>query len=278
VRKALNTLPIRGVVVIGEGERDKAPMLFIGEEVGQGGAEAVAVDIALDPLEGTTLTAKALPNAMVVIAMGRKGTILHAPDVYMDKIAVGDGYSSGIVDLDCSPQENIQAIAQAKGCSPLEIKVCVLDRPRHKELISKIRDAGAAVCLIADGDIAGVICCALSDKTGVDMYMGQGGAPEGVLAAVALKSMGGQMQGRLLFRNDDEKGRAEKIGIKDLNRKYCLSDMVTGDAIFAATGVTDGSLMRGVRVSENCVETETLLMCSKTGVVQRLLSRQKCRK
>jgi len=259
-------------VVIGEGERDEAPMLYIGEEVGSG--KGPAVDIALDPLEGTTLTAKAMPNALAVIAMGPRGAMLHAPDVYMDKLAIGPGYSDGIVTLDMSPTERVERLARAKGCATSGITVCILERPRHVELIDEVRKTGAAIKLITDGDVAGVIHCAESYKTGIDMYMGAGGAPEGVLAAAALKCMGGQLQGRLLFRNDDEKGRAQKAGITDLDKIYALDDMVTDDVIFAATGVTDGSIVKGARRDGEYLETETILMRSKTGSVRRLHYRQ----
>ena len=269
----LNMLDIQGVVVIGEGERDEAPMLFIGEEVGSG--QGPAVDIALDPLEGTTLTAKDMPNALTVIAMGPRGSMLHAPDVYMDKLAVGPGYPEGVVDLDMTPTERIEALAKAKGCAPADITCCVLERPRHEEMVREIRATGAAIRLITDGDVAGVIHCAESDVTGIDMYMGSGGAPEGVLAAAALRCMGGQFQGRLLFRNDDERGRARKAGITDLDRKYALRELVTDDVIFAATGVTDGSILRGARRDGEWMETETILMRSRTGSVRRITYRQR---
>ena len=272
MRTQLNMLDIKGVVVIGEGERDEAPMLYIGEEVGTG--EGPGMDIALDPLEGTTLTAKDMPNALAVIAMGPRGSMLHAPDVYMDKLAIGPGYETGVVSLDMSPTERINALARAKGSSPSGVMVCVLERPRHQELIEEIRATGARIRLITDGDVAGVIHCAEPHKTGIDMYMGSGGAPEGVLAAAALKCMGGQMTGRLLFRNDDEKGRARKAGITDLDRIYSRDEMVTQDVIFAATGVTDGSLVRGARRDGAWMETETILMRSKTGSVRRLFYRQ----
>src|SRR3984957_2037308 len=242
MRTALNGLAIDGTVVIGEGERDEAPMLFIGERVGTGG---VAVDIALDPLEGTTLTAKALPNALTVIAIAEHGSLLHAPDTYMDKIAIGPGYPDGVVDLDADPAENIATLARAKGVPPSEITACILDRPRHAAIIENVRRAGGAVRLITDGDIAGVI--ATSDPTtGVDIYLGQGGAPEGVLAAAALRCVGGQIQARLVFRNDEERGRAARLGITDFDRKLVLTDLAGGDVVFAATGVTDGSMLEGV--------------------------------
>lgn len=268
MRSQLNQLEISGVVVIGEGERDEAPMLYIGEEVGAGNGPEV--DIALDPLEGTTLAAKAMPNALTVIAMAPRGSLLHAPDVYMDKIAVGPGYPEGVVSLDASPEENVRALAKAKGVGPEGISVCVLERPRHEALIAALRTTGAAVRLITDGDVAGVIHTADPESSGVDMYVGSGGAPEGVLAAAALKCMGGQIQGRLLFRNDDERARARKAGITDLNRIYRLDDMVRADVIFAATGVTDGSFLRGARRTRTHLETETVLMRSKTGSVRRM--------
>ncbi len=271
MREQLNKLAIKGVVVIGEGERDEAPMLFIGEEVGTG--DGPGVDIALDPLEGTTLTAKAMPNALTVISMAQRGSLLHAPDVYMEKLAIGPGYAKDVVSLDMSPRERVEALARAKGCKPSEVTVCILERPRHLEMIEEVRATGAAVYLIPDGDVAGVIHCAEAELTGIDMYMGSGGAPEGVLAASALKCMGGQIWGRLLFRNDDERGRAAKAGITDLNRVYARDDMVTGDVIFAATGVTDGSLVKGVKRRQTYVETETILMRSKTGSLRRMIYR-----
>jgi fructose-1,6-bisphosphatase II / sedoheptulose-1,7-bisphosphatase len=271
MREQLNLLDIKGVVVIGEGERDEAPMLYIGEEVGTGAG--IAVDIALDPLEGTTLTAKDMPNALTVIAMGPRGSMLHAPDVYMDKLAVGPGYPDGIVDLDMSPAERVRAVAKYKGVDPSRINVCVLERPRHEKMIEELRAVGCAIRLIPDGDVAGVIHCAESEATGIDMYMGQGGAPEGVLAAAALKCMGGQIQGRLKFRNSDERTRAEKAGIEDLNRIYTRDDMVRADVIFAATGVTDGSILPGIKRVGKHIETETLLMRSATRSVRRLTYR-----
>ncbi|MCB1360104.1 MAG: class II fructose-bisphosphatase [Rhodobacteraceae bacterium] len=268
MRNQLNMLDIKGVVVIGEGERDEAPMLFIGEEVGTGNGPAV--DIALDPLEGTTLTAKDMPNALTVIAMAPRGTLLHAPDVYMDKLAIGPGYAPGTVTLDMEPAERVRALARAKGCDPTDITVCILERPRHEDLIREVRSTGAAIRLITDGDVAGVIHCAEPEITGIDMYMGSGGAPEGVLAASALKCMGGQIFGRLLFRNDDERGRAAKAGITDLNRIYARDEMVTADVIFSATGVTSGSILPGIKREPGWVTTETLLMRSKTGSVRRM--------
>jgi fructose-1,6-bisphosphatase II / sedoheptulose-1,7-bisphosphatase len=273
MRNQLNLLDIKGVVVIGEGERDEAPMLYIGEEVGTGNGPGV--DIALDPLEGTTLTAKDMPNALAVIAMGPRNSMLHAPDVYMDKLAIGPGFPDGVVDLDMTPTERIQALAKAKGVGTDGIMVCVLERPRHQDLIAEIRATGARIRLITDGDVAGVIHCAEPQKTGIDMYMGSGGAPEGVLAASALKCMGGQMLGRLLFRNDDERKRARSAGIADLDKVYTRDEMVTQDVIFAATGVTDGSVVSGARRDGEYLETETILMRSKTGSVRRLLYRQR---
>lgn len=271
MRTQLNMLEINGVVVIGEGERDEAPMLYIGEEVGTG--TGPAVDIALDPLEGTTLTAKDMPNALAVIAMGPRGSMLHAPDVYMDKLAIGPGYDAGVVSLDMSPAERVKALAAAKGVAPSDISVCILERPRHDDLIDDVRSTGASIRLITDGDVAGVIHCAEYEKTGIDMYMGSGGAPEGVLAAAALKCMGGQIFGRLLFRNDDERGRASKAGITDFDKIYSRDELVTRDVIFAATGVTDGSLVQGIKREPGFLTTETILMRSKTGSVRRMLYR-----
>jgi fructose-1,6-bisphosphatase II / sedoheptulose-1,7-bisphosphatase len=269
MRTAFNSLPISGTVVIGEGERDEAPMLYIGEKVGSGG---LAIDIALDPLEGTTLTAKALPNALAVMAMAEPGTLLNAPDTYMDKIAIGGGYPDGIIDLDADPKENILALARAKGVKPNEITACIMDRPRHEKLIAAVREVGAAVRLITDGDVAGVI--ATSDPaTGIDIYIGTGGAPEGVLAAAALRCIGGQIQTRLVFRNDSERERAAKWGIKDLKKKYTLMDMASGDVVFAATGVTDGSMLQGVHKSGNFITTESVVMRSATGTVRWIKAR-----
>ena len=271
MRSQLNMLDISGTIAIGEGERDEAPMLYIGESVGTG--QGPVVDIALDPLEGTALTAKDMPNALTVIAMGPDGSMLRAPDVYMDKIAIGPGYPIDIVNLEMSPGERVLKLAEAKNCRADEITVCVLERERHAEMIEKLRDAGAAIRLITDGDVAAVIHCAEAEATGIDMYMGIGGAPEGVLAAAALKCMGGQMQGRLLFRNDAETGRAERAGIEDLNRVYTRDDLVRGHVIFAATGVTDGSVLRGIRRGNDFLESETILMRSKTGSVRRMFYR-----
>jgi fructose-1,6-bisphosphatase II / sedoheptulose-1,7-bisphosphatase len=255
-------------VVIGEGERDEAPMLFIGEEVGTGNGPAV--DIALDPLEGTTLTAKDMPNALTVIAMAPRGTMLHAPDVYMEKLAIGPGFKQGIVNFSMSPSERVSALAAAKGCSTKDITVCVLDRPRHEALIAEIRSTDAAIRLITDGDVAGVMHCAEPETTGIDMYMGSGGAPEGVLAAAALKCMGGQFFGKLLFRNEDERARARKAGITNFDRVYTRDDLVRGDVIFAATGVTNGSLLAGIKREPGYLTAETILMRSKTGSIRRM--------
>ncbi len=265
MREAFNALPIDGTVVIGEGERDEAPMLFIGEKVGAGG---IKVDIALDPLEGTTLTARALPNALAVMAMAEAGTLLNAPDVYMDKIAIGPGFAEGIIDLDADPADNIIALAKAKGVSPSAIKALVLDRPRHEKIIASIRSTGASVQLITDGDVAGVIATTDPGATGVDIYIGQGGAPEGVLAAAALRCVGGQLQTRLVFRNDDERRRAERMGVRDFNRKYMLKDLASGDVVFAATGVTNGTMLEGVVVDGPYITTHSIVMRSATQTVR----------
>jgi fructose-1,6-bisphosphatase II / sedoheptulose-1,7-bisphosphatase len=268
MRDQLNLLDIQGVVVIGEGERDEAPMLYIGEEVGTGNGPQV--DIALDPLEGTTLTAKDMPNALTVIAMAPRGTLLHAPDVYMDKLAIGPGFKPGTVTLAMSPSERVSALAAAKGCSTEDITVCVLERPRHEAMLAELRSTGAAIRLITDGDVAGAMHCAEPEITGIDMYMGSGGAPEGVLAAAALKCMGGQFYGKLLFRNDDERARARKAGITNFDRVYTRDDLVRADVIFAATGVTSGSLLAGIKREPGWVTLETILMRSKTGSVRRM--------
>ncbi len=265
MRGALNSLQIEGKVVIGEGERDEAPMLYIGEEVGAGNGPRV--DIALDPLEGTTLTAKGGPNALAVIALASEGGFLFSPDVYMDKIAVGGGLPENVVDLDASPVDNVNALAEAKGCRPDDLVVCILDRSRHGDLIDAVRSSGARIKLISDGDVAGVIATS-TPSAGIDMYMGSGGAPEGVLAAAALRCIGGQMQGRLLFRNNDEKDRAERCGITDFDRKYSLLDLASGDVMFAATGVTDGSMLDGVRIDASGARTQSIVMRSKTGTVR----------
>jgi fructose-1,6-bisphosphatase II / sedoheptulose-1,7-bisphosphatase len=271
MRKALNEMEIDGVIVIGEGERDEAPMLYIGEKVGLG--RGPRIDIALDPLEGTTLTAKNMANALAVMAWAPAGSLLNAPDTYMDKIACGPGYPEGILDLDRSAGANARALAEAKKVSIADISVCVLDRPRHGEIIASLRQVGARVCLITDGDVAGVINTADPD-TGVDMYVGQGGAPEGVLACAALKCVGGQFQGRLVFRNADEKARARKHGIVDLDKKYALNELVRDEAIFVATGVTDGALLNGVRIRAGFVHTHTLVMNSSTRTVREVRMRR----
>ena len=272
MRTSLNALAIDGTVVIGEGERDEAPMLYIGEKVGLGVAGMPKIDIALDPLEGTTITAKGLPNGLAVIAMAEHGGFLNAPDVYMDKIAVGGGLPEGIVDLDKTPAQNLKDLAKAKKIDVADLVVCILDRPRHAELIAKVREAGARIMLIGDGDVSGVIATSTGDS-GIDLYMGSGGAPEGVLAAAALRAIGGQIQGRLLFRNDDEKSRARKWGITDLNRKYSMLDMAKGDVMFAATGVTSGSMLKGVRRFHHGAETHSIVMRSKTGTVRWVSAR-----
>ncbi len=267
MREALNQLDFDGTVVIGEGERDEAPMLFIGEKVGRAQGSGPKIDIALDPLEGTTITAKAGPNALAVLAIAEEGGLLNAPDVYMEKLAVGPGYPDGVIDLARSPADNIHSIARAKGVEPSEIIACVLDRPRHERLIAELRGLGCGIQLIPDGDVAGVIAVT-NPETSIDDYMGSGGAPEGVLAAAALRCVGGQFQGRLLFRNDDERARAAKWGVEDLDRIYSLEDLAKGDAIFAATGVTDGSLLGGVKRRRNCITTESVVMRASTGTVR----------
>ena len=272
MRNALNELNIDGEIVIGEGERDEAPMLYIGEKVGTG--KGPKIDIALDPLEGTTLAAKSQPNALTVMAWAPKGTLLNAPDTYMDKIACGPGLPAGVVDLDRSPAENIAALAEAKGLAASEITVCVLDRPRHAEIIASVRAAGARVHLITDGDVAGVINTT-DPLTGIDLYLGSGGAPEGVLACAALKCVGGQFQGRLLFRNADERARATRWGVTDLDKKYDLHEIVRDEAIFAATGVTRGGLLDGVVFRDGCVHTHTLVMNSSTGTVREVRMKRK---
>ncbi|GHA83864.1 fructose-1,6-bisphosphatase [Algimonas arctica] len=269
MRRGLNALDIRGRIVIGEGERDEAPMLYIGEEVGTG--QGPEIDIALDPLEGTTLTAKAMANALAVMAFAPRGGLLFAPDVYMDKIAIGPGYGAGIIDLNDSASDNVKRLAAAKGVKPSDITVCVLDRSRHADIITSLRDIDARVRLITDGDVQGVIATTDPD-TQTDMYIGQGGAPEGVLAAAALRCIGGQMLGRLHFRNDDEIGRARRVGIDDLDKTYDLEGLASGPTIFSATGVTQGSLLDGVKVKEGRVHTHTLIMNSVDNAVQRLRS------
>ena len=268
MRAALNELPMDGTVVIGEGERDEAPMLYIGEKVGGAPGTGPKIDIALDPLEGTTITAKAGPNALAVLAAAEEGCLLNAPDVYMEKLAVGPGYPSGIISLEKSARENVEAVAAAKGVAPNEIIVCVLDRPRHAGLIAELREIGCGVVLIGDGDVAGVIAVTDEDTT-IDLYMGSGGAPEGVLAAAALRCVGGQFNGKLLFRNEAEKARARKWGIDDLDRIYLLEDLAMGDCIFAATGVTDGSLLEGgKRRRGGTMTTDSVVMRASTGTVR----------
>jgi fructose-1,6-bisphosphatase II / sedoheptulose-1,7-bisphosphatase len=267
MREAFNGLDMDGTVVIGEGERDEAPMLYIGEKVGKPDGDGPAIDIALDPLEGTTITAKAGPNALAVLAIAEKGCLLNAPDVYMDKIAIGPGYPKGTIDLTRTATENVEALAKAKGVRPSEIIACVLDRPRHEKLIAELRAIGCGIMLIPDCDVAGVIATTNPDTT-VDIYLGQGGAPEGVLAAAALRCVGGQFQGRLFFRNDDERQRAYKWGIKDLDTVYDLEDLAKGDCIFAATGVTDGSLLKGVKRLRGRMTTDSVVMRASSGTVR----------
>ncbi len=277
MRRAFDRLYIDGTVVIGEGERDEAPMLYIGEKVGGAPGKGPKIDIALDPLEGTTITAKAGPNALAVLAAAEEGNLLNAPDTYMDKIAVGPGYPEGVIDLAKSPSDNVRAVAEAKGVKPEDIIVCVLDRPRHESLIAELRALGCGVVLIGDGDVAGVIAVT-DENTTIDMYMGQGGAPEGVLAAAALRCVGGQFNGRLVFRNDDEKARAAKWGIEDLDRIYKLEDLAKGDCIFAATGVTSGSLLEGVkRKRDGRMTTESVVMRSSSGTVRWIKSEHRAR-
>ncbi len=274
MRRELADVDIAGKVVIGEGEMDEAPMLYIGEEVGTG--KGPAVDIAVDPLEGTTICAKAMPNALAVLAIAARGGLLHAPDMYMDKIAVGPGYPDGIVDLDNSPAENLNAIAKEKGVPVSEITACILDRDRHADLIVAVRATGAGVQLIPDGDIAGVIWTTDPQQTGIDIYMGSGGAPEGVLAAAALRCIGGQIQGRLLPEEDSERERAEKMGISDINRKFSIHEMASQDVIFSMTGVTGGSLLSGVHTCAGIIETETLVMDGASAAVHRIKTRHRC--
>jgi fructose-1,6-bisphosphatase II / sedoheptulose-1,7-bisphosphatase len=267
MRRELNRLPIEGTVVIGEGELDEAPMLFIGEKVGT--KTGPKVDIAVDPLEGTTLCAKNMPGSIATLAMAEEGTLLHAADVYMDKIAIGPGYPKGVIDLDAPAEENIIALAKAKGVKPDAITAILLDRPRHADMIAAVRKTGASVTLITDGDVAGVIHCA-EPKTGIDIYLGIGGAPEGVLAAAALRCIGGQMQTRLVLDTEERRERAAKMGIKDFKKKYEIEDMVKGDCLFAATGVTDGPMLSGVRFGKEVIETETVVMRSVTGTVRQV--------
>ncbi|MGY6645134.1 MAG: class II fructose-bisphosphatase [Salinarimonas sp.] len=268
MRRELNKLQIDGTVVIGEGERDEAPMLFIGEKVGNG--DGPKVDIAVDPLEGTTLCAKDMPGSVAVMAMAESGTLLAAPDVYMNKIAIGPGYPKGVVDLDASPQDNIHALAKAKGVEASDITALILDRPRHQELIAAIRSTGASVRLISDGDVAGVIYTAMPEKTGIDIYLGIGAAPEGVLAAGALRCIGGQMQARLILDREDTLARAKAMGVKDPERKYDMTELASGDVIVALTGVTDGALVAGVRFGAEVIETETVVYRSATGTVRSI--------
>ncbi|MBT5429396.1 MAG: class II fructose-bisphosphatase [Rhodospirillaceae bacterium] len=265
MRNALNSLSMRGTVRIGEGERDEAPMLYIGEEVGTG--DGPKIDIALDPLEGTTITAKGGPNALAVIAMAEEGGFLNAPDTYMDKIAIGHGLPENTVDLDDTIENNLKNLAKAKDVDVGELVACVLDRPRHEEIIAKCREAGARIMLIGDGDVSGVIATS-TEEAGVDLYIGTGGAPEGVLAAAALRCIGGQMQGRLVFRNDDEKARATRLGIEDFSKKYNLNELAGGETMFAATGVTMGTMLRGVRRFRGGAMTHSLIMRSKSGTVR----------
>lgn len=271
MRSELNQLPIHGTVVIGEGERDEAPMLYIGEEVGL--KTGPSVDIALDPLEGTTIAAKNLPNALAVIAIAEEGSLLNAPDVYMDKIAIGPGFPPGLVDLDAPPAENIRALASAKGVPVNEITACVLDRPRHARMVEELRESGAAIRLIGDGDVAGIIHTTSPDDTGIDIYMGIGGAPEGVLAAAALRCIGGQMQGRLVINSEEQRERARRMGIEDIGRKYQVAEMARGDVLFAATGVTDGNLLAGVKLGRDAVTTHTVVMRSSSGTVRWIKAR-----
>ena len=265
MRSELNNLPISGRIVIGEGERDEAPMLYIGEEVGQGGPQ---VDIALDPLEGTTICAKNQPNSLAVIAIAERGKLLYAPDVYMDKIALGPGYPEGVIDIDASPKDNLKAVADAKGCSVSDLSTCVMDRSRHADLIEEIRSAGASIRLIGDGDVAGIIHTTDPDETGIDLYMGIGGAPEGVLAAAALRCMGGQMQGRLILDTEEKRQRAAKMGVDTPERKYTMEEMAQGDVLFAACGVTDGNMLKGVKFSNAGIMTHTVVMRSSSGTVR----------
>jgi fructose-1,6-bisphosphatase II / sedoheptulose-1,7-bisphosphatase len=266
MRAELNRLAVHGTVVIGEGERDEAPMLYIGEEVGAG--HGPKVDIALDPLEGTTICAKNLPNALAVIAIAETGTLLNAPDVYMDKIAVGPGYPDGVVDLDRTPTENIRALAEAKGVPVGEVSACVLDRPRHAKLIAELRETCCAIRLIGDGDVAGIIHTTEPETTGIDVYLGIGGAPEGVLAAAALRCMGGQMQGRLVVSSDEQRDRVKRMGIEDVRRKFEMAEMATGDVLFAATGVTDGNLLSGVQFGKRAIVTHTVVMRASSGTIR----------
>ena len=271
MRTELNRLPIDGKVVIGEGERDEAPMLYIGEEVGT--KKGPKVDIALDPLEGTTICAKNQPNSLAVIALAEGGSLLYAPDVYMDKIAIGPGYPEGLIDLDASPKENLAALAKAKGCEVKDLTACILDRPRHAKIIEDVRSVGAAIRLIGDGDVAGVIHTTEPEETGIDIYFGIGGAPEGVLAAAALRCIGGQMQGRLLLDTPEKVERARKMGIEDPDKKYTMVEMAKGDVLFAATGVTDGNMLSGVKFGRGEITTHTVVMRSSSGTVREIKAR-----
>jgi len=270
MRTELNNLPISGRIVIGEGERDEAPMLYIGEEVGMGGPE---VDIALDPLEGTTICAKNQPNSLAVIAIAERGKLLYAPDVYMDKIAIGPGYAPGTINIDATPTENLNAVAKAKGVKVSEVSTCVMDRPRHSKLIEEIRAAGAAVRLIGDGDVAGIIHTTEPEETGIDLYMGIGGAPEGVLAAAALRCTGGQMQGRLILDSQEKIERAGRMGVSDPDKAYTMDEMAQGDVLFAACGVTDGNMLKGVKFARDHIMTDTVCMRSSTGTIRWIKAR-----
>ena len=274
MHQALNAIQdMNGLIVVGEGERDAVPLLYIGEQVGGGGG--ARLDVALDPLEGTSLCAKAMPDAISCLAVAEGGSLLHAPHIYMDKIAIGSGYPEGVVDLDLSPEENVNRLARAKGVPPSQITACILDRPRHDRIIAGVRAAGASVRLITDGDVAGIIHTADPAETGIDIYLGIGGAPEGVLAAAALRCIGGQMQGRLVASSVDQKARARKMGIEDLSRKYTLDEMAAGDVVFAATGVTDGSLLAGVKFDKDHITSETVVMRSATGTVRWIRNRRR---
>ncbi|EXL01689.1 class II fructose-bisphosphatase [Aquamicrobium defluvii] len=271
MRTELNRLAIKGTVVIGEGERDEAPMLYIGEEVGTG--KGPEVDIALDPLEGTTICAKNLPNALAVVALAEKGSLLNAPDVYMDKIAIGPGYAADVIDIDAPPAENIARLAKAKGVPVGEVTACILDRPRHARLIEAVRGTGAAIRLIGDGDVAGVIHTTDPEETGIDIYMGIGGAPEGVLAAAALRCTGGQMQGRLILDTPEKVERAARMGVSDPNKVYRADEMARGDVLFAATGVTDGNMLSGVKFGRNFITTHTIVLRSSSRTVREIKAR-----
>lgn len=271
MRQELNRLPIDGTVVIGEGERDEAPMLYIGEEVGT--RDGAKVDIALDPLEGTTICAKNLPNSLAVIAIAEKGSLLYAPDVYMEKIAIGPGYPANTVSLEATPTENINAVARAKGVPVSQVTACILDRPRHARMIEEVRATGAAIRLIGDGDVAGVIHTTDPDETGIDIYLGIGGAPEGVLAAAALRCIGGQMQGRLQLNTEEKVARAAKMGISDPKKIYAMEEMARGDVLFAATGVTDGNMLQGVRFTRDAIITHTIVMRSSSRTVREIKAR-----